>query len=50
MISRITAVATLIAVLGAASLAIAAQAYQPQPAAEALPVVQLERVMVTGKR
>jgi hypothetical protein len=50
MISRITAVATLFAVLGAASLAIATETTPPQPTDQALPVVQLERVMVTGKR
>lgn len=51
MISRLTTIATLFAVLSAASLAIAAEARQAAAAkAEAMPVVQMERVVITGKR
>lgn len=50
MFSRLTLAATLFSVLGAASIAIAADTRQPAPAAETLPVIQLERVIVTGKR
>lgn len=50
MISRLTAFATLFAVLSTASLAIAAETFHARSAAEAAPVVTLERVIVTGKR
>jgi hypothetical protein len=50
MISRVTAIATLFAVLGAASLAIAAEARRTAVETEAIPVIQLERVVITGKR
>lgn len=55
MISRLTAIAACFAVLAAVSLAFAAEARQGAGAADratAQPVrtVQLERVVITGKR
>jgi hypothetical protein len=50
MISRLTAIATLFAVIGAASLAIAADSRQAGASTDALPVVHMERVTVIGKR
>lgn len=50
MISRLTAIATVFAVLGAASLAIAADTRRTAADVEAMPVIHLERVVVTGKR
>ena len=50
MISRLTFFATLFAMLGAVSLAIAAETRQATAQAEAMPVVQLEPVVITGKR
>ena len=55
MISRLTLNAVIFAILGTASLAFVASARQPaavapQVAAHAVPVVQLERVVVVGKR
>ena len=55
MISRLSAFAATFAVLATASLAFAASVHQPQTsvsraAAEPMPVVQLERVVITGKR
>ncbi|HUG22686.1 hypothetical protein [Piscinibacter sp.] len=52
MFSRLTAFAAIFAVVTTASLAVAATVKQQQIAAAAAPVevVQLERVMVIGKR
>jgi len=51
MISRLTALAALFAVVTTASLAVAATVHQQHRAvAAATPVVQLERVEVTGHR
>jgi len=55
MISRLTLSALVFAVIGTASLAFAATVHQAAPAAPAalakqVPVVQLERVVVIGKR
>jgi hypothetical protein len=53
MISRLTAFAALFAVVTTASLAYAAnvqQHHRSVAACEPLPVVQLERVVITGKR
>jgi hypothetical protein len=55
MISRLTALAALFAVVTTATLAFAANATLDQttaqaPAAKAMPVYQLERVVITGKR
>lgn len=55
MISRLTALAALFAVVSTATLAFAASSVQDrtvaQPgSAKAMPVYQLERVVITGKR
>ena len=52
MISRLTAFAAFFAVITTASLAYAANVKQQRTdaACETMPVVQLERVMVIGKR
>ena len=54
MISRLSAFATTFAVIAAASIAFAASAQQARhesaAAAKAMPVVQLETVVVTGHR
>jgi hypothetical protein len=55
MISRLTALAALFAVVTTATLAFAATSTQDQTAAaastaKAMPVYQLERVVITGKR
>ena len=52
MFSRIAAFTASLAIVGAASLAFAASPHQATPAAETKPVrvIQLERVIVTGKR
>ena len=55
MISRLTALAVLFAVVTTATLAFAANSNLDQPAAQpaaakAMPVYQLERVVITGKR
>ena len=55
MISRLTLSALVFAVIGTASLAFAATAHQaalaaPAAAAKQVRVVQLERVVVIGKR
>jgi hypothetical protein len=52
MISRLTALAAVFAVITTASLAYAANVQQraAEPVCDPMPVVQLERVMVTGKR
>lgn len=50
MISRLTTIATLFAVIGAASLAIAAETRQAATSVDTTPVVQLERVTIIGKR
>ncbi len=55
MISRLTAFAATFAVLATASLAFAASVHLPEAsmrriAVEPMPVVQLERVVITGKR
>jgi hypothetical protein len=55
MISRLTALAALFAVVTTATLAFAASSTQDQTAAttnitKAMPVYQLERVIITGKR
>jgi hypothetical protein len=50
MISRLTVIATLFAVVGAASLAIAAETHQVAASTDAMPVVHMERVTVIGKR
>ena len=55
MISRLTAFAATFAVLATASLAFAASVQRPESsvrsiAVEPMPVVQLERVVITGKR
>ncbi len=58
MISRLTALAAFFAVVTTATLALAANSMQdpsitqtaPQSAAKAMPIYQLERVVITGKR
>lgn len=53
MISRLSAFAAVFAVLATASIAFAAttqQAHRISAQAQTLPVVQLETVVVTGKR
>lgn len=52
MISRLTAFATAFAILSTATLAFAASSVKPagHSATSATPVVQLERVVVTGHR
>jgi len=51
MISRLTAFAATFAVVAAASIAFAASAHQSSvQAARAMPVVQLQTVVVTGHR
>ena len=55
MISRLTALAATFAILATASLAYAASAHHaptaaPAAAGKQVPVVQLERVVVTAKR
>ena len=54
MISRLTASAAIFAVLATASLSFAASTQHPNPAgattAKQMRVVQLERVVVVGKR
>ena len=54
MISRLTALATLFAVVTTATLAFAANSAKDQAAiqdtAVTMPVFQLERVVITGKR
>ena len=54
MISRLTLSAVIFAIVGTASLALAATAHQAsiesQAAAKAMPVVQLERVVIVAKR
>jgi hypothetical protein len=54
MISRLTALAALFAVVTTATLAFAASSASDQTAvqstAKAMPVYQLERVVITGKR
>jgi hypothetical protein len=54
MISRLTAFAALFAVVTTATLAFAANSASDQtavqPADKAMPVYQLERVVITGKR
>lgn len=51
MISRLTSLAVAFAVIGAATLTFAAEARQQREEARAaIPVVQLERVVVTAKR
>jgi hypothetical protein len=54
MISRLTAYAAVFAVLSAATITFASnatsQAVAPVAAAASLPVVQLERVVVIGRR
>jgi hypothetical protein len=54
MISRLTAFAALFAVVTTATLAFAANSASDQAAiqmtAKAMPIYQLERVVITGKR
>lgn len=51
LISRLTACATVFAIAAAATMALAAQPALPLPVPEsAAPEVQLERVVVVGKR
>jgi hypothetical protein len=54
MISRLTALAALFAVVTTATLAFAANSASDQtaaqPAAKAMPIYKLERVVITGKR
>ena len=54
MISRLTALATVFAVVATATLAFAANSASDQAAiqnaAATMPVFQLERVVITGKR
>jgi hypothetical protein len=55
MISRLTALAALFAVVTTATLAFAATSVQDHPVAtastaKAMPVYQFERVVITGKR
>ncbi len=50
MISRITTIAVLFAVVSTTSLAVATTPRHDAPAAKAVRVVQLETVVVTGKR
>ena len=52
MISRLTATAALFAIIATASLSFAASARVrvPAPAAAPLPVVQLEPVVIVGRR
>lgn len=52
LISRLTACATVFAIAAAATMALAAKPALPVPesAARAAPTVQLERVVVVGKR
>jgi len=54
MISRLTLSAVIFAIIGTASLAFAANAHQAaaasQVAAKQVRVVQLERVVIVGKR
>jgi hypothetical protein len=53
MFSRIAAFAAALAIVTGASFAFTASAHQAAPGAiatKAVPVIQLERVVVTGKR
>lgn len=50
MTSRLTAIALMFAVFSTASLAVAATLHHDAPAVRQVRVVQLETVVVTGKR
>ena len=50
MISRLTTIAVLFAVISTTSLAVAATLRHDAPAAKQVRVVQLETVVITGKR